>query len=187
MLYTDLTGVAVWIGTDTAMYPIEGILMDENSIESLFDLPESKLEKLKIETWPLMQSPLSVDFDAVDEDMAMCEGFAVFYGGALNRILSFEGKLYSVDVDRLKPAEISSDYARYYFCANANGGPLIIVRDGLIITGVLQPNDASVTARIQAQARAIGGLQVELPPTEEEPGDDGQEQLEFEEGQDDAD
>ena len=188
VLYTDYSGKAAWIGTDTAMYPIEGILIDENSIESLFDIQESKLEKLKIETVPMLQCPLEVDFDEIDEDMLMCVGYSVYCGGALNRMLSFDGKLYSVDVDRLKPAEISSDYARYYFSVNAGGEPIITVRDGLIVTGLLKPNEAFITELIQQQGKAIGDLQIEKPYAAAKPATDGYEQLEIDgEGTGDAD
>lgn len=154
VLYTELAGKVTWIGTDDTMYPTEGVMIDENSIINLFDLSEKKAEKVKIETVNISDGNL-MPFVGLDdaliqvEESRMFSWVAIYLKGSLHKALSYGGKLYMVDVNKLKPAVGDDDYLQFYFTRNKNGDPLIAVMDGVILSGIIWPDPSYVVQGIK--------------------------------------
>ncbi len=160
VLYTESNGKVTWIGTDETMYPTEGVMIDENSIINLFDLSDKKAEKVKIETVFLSAGNLTPYVGMDDaliqtEESRMNSWVAVYQNGSLHRALSFGGKLYMVDVNKLKPAIGDDDYLQFYFTRNSAGNPLIAVMDGLILSGIVWPDPSYL---VQGVKKLLGQM-----------------------------
>ena len=73
ILYTSRDGTAEYIGTEDAMYPIDGFSIEESSLESLFDLSGKTMEKVKINSIPVTESGLYVAIGGYGSDSVMIE------------------------------------------------------------------------------------------------------------------
>lgn len=140
-LYSPQSGVQ-WIGDGGAIYPIYDLpRMSGNSVFTLFDIPEGKRDKIAL--WQYNELPKKVSFYDYDEgeclmeqgDLSICFG-----GGYLIPLKSSLGAVY-INKKYLEPFKDSESGVQLYERNTSSGAVYIVVKEGLLITGVIFPYD----------------------------------------------
>lgn len=151
-----------YLGTAQAAYPAENIKIQKTSIPTLFD-------------WPTALGDMNVDVMELEGSMMMPEG------GIVGIPFREEGKLFPemeigdfvlmsdretreilfVQEELIRAAEKTEGYQMFHRGENANGEPLVIISDGMIVTGIVRPVKQKTAERIAATMRCLG----ELTPT----------------------
>lgn len=140
---TDLDGVVTqWISDGRAVYPLGGIpFLDEETVCTVFDIPEKKQEKMMIrcQSWP--ESLRVDDYDSSDkvvEPMAM----SINYGGyTVIPMVTRGGGIMYIQKKYLGPLEDAQDILTYCERVSTAGQKYIAVFNGLLLAAIIFPYD----------------------------------------------
>ena len=148
-----------YLGTARAAYPVDNIEIQKTSIPTLFD-------------WPSAIHDMDVTEMAMEGSMMMPEGGIVGIpfreGGKLFPEMEINGwtamsdsttrEILFVPEELIRAAEKTEGYQMFHRAENANGEPLVIISDGMIVTGIVRPIMQRAAERIAAAMRCLGGL-----------------------------
>lgn len=184
-----------YIGTTSAIYPADNMQLDKLSICTLFDMSDA-VQALRVERRMLEESdimPETFDFAGVcGTERQLRESIVINYLGdtLLGLVDDAAGMLLFVEMDYIRAAEKTEGYLIYHLAENKKGEPLVILSDGMIVTGVVKPipkktaNSARGLLWALGSTSAIGSPDAgvaEEQPAEQLPGQmDMQEMLEEE-------
>ena len=141
--HTDQDGVVTqWISDGRAVYPLCGMpFLDEETVCTVFDIPEKKQEKMMIRClgWP---ESLRVDdynsSDKVVEQMAL----SINYGGyTVIPMVTRGGGITYIQRKYLGPLEDAQDILTYCERVDARGQKYIAVINGMLLAAIIYPYD----------------------------------------------
>ena len=149
-----------YLGTHDAAYPVDNIEIQKTSIPTLFD-------------WPTALADMNVDVVGMPGSLMMPES-----GTIVDIPFRDEGKLYPemaignftlmsdrvskeilfVPEELIRAAEKTEGYQMFYRRENAKGEPLVIISDGMIVTGIVRPAMKKTAKRIAEAMICLAGL-----------------------------
>lgn len=153
VVYTSQRG-RQWIGTWGCMFLAEeGMKLNESNVAGLLDFDEKEQKRIKFfeqalegcGLYPLPRLDLN-EMTQIGLDIKTGDTFTV---------LEFDGKTYLVNNKRIKGAVGSAEYRRYYLGWNAADAPLIVIDDGMVHAGVVQPESADFVEAVQKTLRRV--------------------------------
>lgn len=150
MIY-ETGGARQWIGTLEAIYPADGLQITKNSIRTLFDMPDAD-KRMEIGVEDIFKSELVPSEEEIAVEL---EGWTelncripIFYLGEKVYPLTHRDGILFVQSDYVKPAIRKNDYLVFKLARNGFGHPLIMIGNGLEVTGVAKPVPAKTAASI---------------------------------------
>lgn len=150
MIY-ETGGARQWIGTLEAIYPGDGLQIGKESIKTLFDMPDAD-SKMEIGVDDIFKSELVPSDEETEMELAawteLHGGLPIFYAGEKLYTMTHEGGILFVRADYVKPAIRKNDYLVFKLARNGFGHPLIMIGNGLEVTGVAKPVPAKTAASI---------------------------------------
>lgn len=159
-----------WIGTHTAAWPVESDLqLTEGSIASIFDLEPRKAERMDILALPfaygarLYTNP-TMEWDAYELGIVECFGERYL-------LLACRGQMLVVDMEKVKAARSAEDYQEIKVGVNADGEPLVLVKDGMLTTAVIMPEGEKTVNAIRTMVRRMA-QSCGLPAADETDGEE---------------
>ena len=169
-IYRDIGGEQ-WIGTHTAAWPVEGDLeLTQGSIAAIFDLTAKKAAQMDILALQLEQDSRLYADPATEWDAQ--ELGIVEYLGERCLLLTCCGRLLVVDMAKIKAARCAEEYQGMKVSVNADGEPLVLVKDGMLTTAVILPESKkavdTIRAMIARMAQSCGLLAAGETDDEEE-------------------
>ena len=138
-----------WIGTHTAAWPVEGDLqITEGSIAAIFDLTAKKAAQMDILALPLGQGSRlyadpATEWDTYELGIVECLGERYL-------LLACRGQMLVVDMAKVKAARSAEEYQGMKVSVNADGEPLVLVKDGMLTTAVIMTEGESTVNAIRA-------------------------------------
>lgn len=150
-----------WMSNGAAMWPIDGIRIDANSVPALFDLSKKQLDECKIREQNITNSMKTVE--PVDGEEMLIDLGKVWENGVFFRALqSKEGVLY-IDCGLEKPAENGRDLT--YAKRQRGDWICIAVYDGMLASAIIMPYRGDI---METRLRKIADLPVVLHGKEEQ-------------------
>lgn len=155
IIYHD--GDRQYIGTTDAIYPADNLKLTPASVATLFDMPDA-LDALRIEESHLH----AYDIAPVRESRApnLREGGVINYLGEVLYALvdDVSGSVLWVQADYIKAAEYTEGYRMYRLAENKHEEPLIVIKDGLLVIGVVKPIPKRTAESISGMLDALSNL-----------------------------
>lgn len=152
-----------WIGNNVAFWPVDGIVLTEESIPAVFDLTPKKLEKIIVRTWnPQDDSEKRVTREKMPDVEILCEASMVqikYHSITYIPIYTEQGVMF-LDAGHLKPAENSDGYLEFYVRRNEYGHVLIACYGNLFVSAVVVPVPESVAEEILDAVNLFGNMPV---------------------------
>ena len=138
ILYNAADGTQ-WISNGAAMYSLKGMppLAPENVLR-FFGVPANKIGEWQCEMTELPEgidfSDMSTDDESVEPMIAWIEWMGETYC-----FFAHEEKVYSVNVDYIKPIIGKDEYITYFKRETDSGGFMLAVMDGLELIALIMP------------------------------------------------
>ena len=136
-------GPMQWIGTKSAAYPVEDVRVTREAVKTLFDWPDVEAD-ISVGEMPLFAAGMMPDSvlraDVVVQQWQKLEqGISVYSAG--ERLWSFihAGAVMFLKEDKIKPAIRKGEYQAFTLTYNRQGQPLIVISNGLMVTGIVRP------------------------------------------------
>ncbi|MBQ7885513.1 MAG: hypothetical protein IJ313_01315 [Clostridia bacterium] len=159
-----------YLGMLEAIYPADNIEISKASIPTLFDMPDA-LNDLIVDEMVLEGSDLMpvAGFESVpfNELGKLFETMAVNYLGAQLVGMTCGPDILFVQEKYLGAAEKTEGYQMYHLVHNEKGEPLVMISDGMMITGIVRP----ITRRtVQSILEMMRGMINQQPCGSPDPG-----------------
>ena len=154
-----------WIGTNEVCFLAdESVKLTQDAIITIFELDDKKLEKVKINEMPLIESGM-LPLHGWSEEAIMGEYMAVLEenGRRYKMLESKDHRLYIMDEEFIHGAVGQREYRRFALGYSADEQPLIIMSNGLIENCIAKPKGGKTTAEIQKHYRNLGFMQPGIP------------------------
>lgn len=139
---TEEGEITQWLSDGRACYPLLGIpYLDEETVCTVFDIPEKKQEKMMIrcQDWP---ASLRVDDYNNADRMVDPMALSINYGGyTVVPMLTRGGGITYIQKKYLAPLEDAADVLIYCERVDSNGQRYIAVFNGLLIAAIIYPYD----------------------------------------------
>lgn len=148
--------VAQYISDGSAVYPICGLPeLDEESILTIFDVPEKDREKWFVK---YAQLPEEINFEDTDasERPIEEENISIMYAGRALKPLKTRRGLVFIDSRYLSPLSDVLDVLGFYEWITPYGTPYIVAKAGFLLQAVIMPYDvihAEFVERLQELTR----------------------------------
>lgn len=133
--------VTQYIGDGGACFPIAGLpYLDEESILTIFDVPEKQRENWYFKSAPL---PEGIDFSdtAAGERHIEAGNLSIVYAGRTLKPLQTRGGLVFIESRYLAPLSDVMDVLELYERQMRGGTPYIVAKAGLLLQAVIMPYD----------------------------------------------
>lgn len=148
-----------YLGTAQAAYPVDNIEIQKTSIPTLFDWPKAlhdmDVTEMAMEGSMMMPEGGIVDIPFREEGKLFPE---MEIGGWTAMSDSTTREILFVQEELIRAAEKTEGYQMFHRRENANGEPLVIISDGMIVTGIVRPAKQKTAERIAAAMRCLGAL-----------------------------
>jgi hypothetical protein len=153
---SDDNGVVVqWLGDGGGFYPMYGLpVLDEEGIYRMFDVSEKARDKTYFHHGQINPVLNVNDFDPSEVE-AVDAGVTISYGGRVLLPLYYPGGVLFIQTKYLEPVEDKADYMGLYVRRMANGGEYVVVKVGMLVTGVIMPmeiTDENFVQRLETVA-----------------------------------
>ena len=147
--------VSQWVGTQDALYPVEGLTVSEEMLQVLWELSPAQINA--IEEHPVHHAPEFlrslpglVEKDSVKPIcIAQVMGYQAMKCG--------EQGVVFVDPDKLRPCGDWRQFVIHY----DNAGPWVVVYDDGKLNAVVRPVDNEKAMQLLAIAKVVAGRKVE--------------------------
>ena len=141
IIYQD--GPMQWIGTGDAAYPLEDVDATVASVKTLFDWPDVEAD-IGVFEKTLEEMGLAPDGVArcdvrSDKWPKLIQGITIYCGGDKIIPLVCGMNVLFVWAERIRPAIRKGEYLEFRLAHNQDDEPLIMVNNGLMVTGILRP------------------------------------------------
>lgn len=151
-----------YIGTLEAIYPASDVEIGKASIPTLFDMPDA-LDDLRVDERQLNDSDLMPveglrSYFASEGQLREAIGLNWLGEQVLGLASDDARTILFVRMDYIRAAEKTEGYAMYHLAHNAKGEPLIVLSDGLIMTGIVKPIPERTAQSILTLMRGLTGL-----------------------------
>lgn len=134
------SGGRQWISNGSALFPLYNLPhLSQENIFTMFDIPEDKRDKYYFEQRDGLPSGLCFD-DTVESEQPITRGMIsiVLHGRILEPLQTSVGILY-INQRYLAPFDDAKNGIELYERADANGRIYIVVKDGMLLCGVILP------------------------------------------------
>lgn len=170
MIYND--GGRQYLGTGEAAYPADNVGLGKTSIPTLFDMPDA-LSDMTVEEMDMEYSGLMptarLDGIAFERSGLLVPAMAITYldepllalTGNESREVLFVRRAY------IDAAEKTEGYQMFHRQKNAHGEPLVVLSDGMMVTGIVRPIPHRTAESLMALMRGLAGL---IPIGSPDPG-----------------
>ena len=153
VVYTSQRG-RQWIGTWGCMFLAEeGMKLNQDNVAGLLDFDEKEQKKIHFAEMALEGADL-YPVPRRDQNEMTQIGLDIKTGDTFT-VLEFDGKTYLVNNKKIKGAVGSAEYRRYYLGWNSVDAPLIVIDDGMVHAGVVQPESADFVEAVQKTLRRV--------------------------------
>ena len=145
-----------YIGDGMTAYPVSGLPeLDEESILTIFDVPEKQREDWLVRVMP---APDGINFDDTDANEKMIErdNLSIIFSGKTLKPLQTRRGLVFIQSTYLSPVSDVLDVLELYERFTPNGTPYIAAKAGFLLQAVIMPYDvinAGFVERLQRLAR----------------------------------
>ena len=141
IIYQD--GPMQWIGTGEAAYPLEDVEATVASVKTLFDWPDVEAD-IRVFEKTLEDVGLAPDGVArcdvrSDKWPKLIQGLTIYSGGDKIVPLVCGMNVMFVWAERIRPAIRKNEYLELRLAYNKDDEPLVMVNNGLMVTGILRP------------------------------------------------
>lgn len=132
-----------WIGTGEAAYPLEDVEATVAAMKTLFDWPDIEADIAVVEK-TMDEIGLAPD-DAASCDVVsngwekLSQCISIHSGADKIVPLACGMNVMFVWAERIRPAIRKNEYLEFRLAYNKNDEPLIMVNNGLMVTGILRP------------------------------------------------
>lgn len=150
----DQLGERQMIGTESAAYPVDHLMLTKDSIRTLFDWPDVANE-LRIETMQLEESRLHPGYAPCFKMEQLRTGMPISYIDETIIPLMAGNRILFVRADYVNAAEKTEGYAMYYLAQNGRGEPLVVLGDGLFITAIIRPLPKRTAESVRTYLRSM--------------------------------
>lgn len=159
IIYNSASGKQ-WIGTQTAMYPTDGLLLERQTIPTLFDMPDAKnrmeIGEMEMEMCPLMPIDGEAEIQ-LDEWPELQMGMPIFaWGEKIYTLLDHQGRIFFVRENKVKPAIKGNEYMKFRLAVDAWGQPLVVIGDGMMVNGIVKPNNITEAQAMTEMLQKMG-------------------------------
>ena len=136
-------GPMQWIGTGEAAYPLEDVeataasvktLLDWQDVEADIGVCEKTLEEMGLAPDNVVRCDVRSD-----KWEKLVQGITIYSGGDKIVPLVCGMNVLFVWAERIRPAIRKGEYLEFRLAYNKNDEPLIMVNNGLMVTGILRP------------------------------------------------
>lgn len=177
-------GTMQWIGTGEAAYPLEDVEATVAAVKTLFDWPDVEADIAVVEK-TMDEMGLAPD-DVANCDMMssgwekLSQCISIYSGGDKILPLACGMNVLFVWWERVRPAIRKHEYLDFRLAHNKDEEPLIVVTNGLMVTGILKPmyqTQAEIcveTLRKMSEFVPVGTPNDRKKPEEEQEEIDGQ-------------
>jgi hypothetical protein len=153
---SDDSGVVVqWLGDGGGFYPMYGLpVLDEEGIYRMFDVSEKAQDKTYFHHGPISPA-LNVNDFAPGEVEAVDAGVTISHGGRVLLPLYYPGGILFIQTKYLEPVEDQAEYMKLYVRKMSNGSEYVVVKAGMLVTGVIMPveiTDENFVQRLETVA-----------------------------------
>ena len=144
-----------YIGDGMTAYPVSGLPeLDEESILTIFDVPEKQREDWFVRVMP---APEGINFDDTDanEKMIDRDNLSIIYSGHTLKPLQTRRGLVFIQSRYLSPVSDVLDVLELYERFTSSGTPYIVAKAGFLLQAVIMPYDvinAGFVERLQRLA-----------------------------------
>lgn len=155
-------GPMQWISTGEAAYPLEDVDVTTASVKTLFD-------------WQDVESAIGVvektleDMGLAPDGVVRCDvrsekwpkliqGFSIYSGGDKIVPLVDGMNVLFVWAERIRPAIRKNEYLEFRLAYNQDDEPLVVVNNGLMVTGILRPMYQHEAETAVDQMRRMGAF-----------------------------
>ena len=140
-LYTG-EGEVQWISEGGAYYPLYNLpALDEESVLTLFDIPESKREKIRMEIRHALPQCLSIaDRDSSERLLEQGHITVCVHGRVMLPLQTSHGTVY-INSKYMMPFSDIEAGVQLYERHTASGALYIAVKEGFLLTGIILPQD----------------------------------------------
>lgn len=151
-----------WIGNGCAFWPVDGIVLTEESIGAVFDIAPRKLDKLRVMT----MGPDYVEPRVTREPMEGQEVTCQEAGALIQRLGVTYLPLYTdegvmlLDTGHLKPADNTDGFLSCKMRRNETGNVLIACYGNLFVSAIVAPVAEEVAQEIIDAVRLIGAMPI---------------------------
>lgn len=166
-----------WIGTWSALYPVDGVVLNQGSIPALLDLNEREQENILIQEIPLEDAGVYPKEKVTPNPMTEVGLELNLYGGVI--CLTDRGRAYLLEKRMIRPAVGGDQYRQYMLGEGRNGAPTIVIYDGLLYAGVAAPLAEGETEGVLRDLRKFCFLRAGGYHAGEEEATDEGEQMEM--------
>lgn len=138
ILMRDADGVQ-WLSIESAAYKLDGMpLLDGDTVLTVLGVPSESREKWLAVERDGAEKLLENDAPGELEITADDAGVSIIYGGKLLApIYTMEGMLW-IDAELLAPTDKKEPgYRRFFLRERENGGRMIAVKEGMILTAII--------------------------------------------------
>lgn len=162
--------VQQYIGDEMTAYPVFGLPeLDEESILTIFDVPEKQCEDWFVR---VMDAPEGINFEDTDANEKMIErdNLSIIFSGHTLKPLQTRRGLVFIQSRYLSPVSDVLDVLELYERFTPSGTPYIVAKAGFMLQAVIMPYDvinAGFVERLQRLARDCA-FALELRRQEEE-------------------
>lgn len=170
MIY-ETDGNRQWIGTMDAIYPVDELQITKNSIPTLFDMPDAD-KRMEIGVEDIFKSELVPSEEEIAVEM---EGWKeldcsipIFYLGEKIYPLTHRDGILFVQSDYVKPAIRKNDYLVFKLARNSFGHPLIVIGNGMSVTGIARPLPGTTAEKIVELLGKLGEFRADGSPEKDE-------------------
>ena len=150
MIY-ETDGNRQWIGTQEAIYPVDELQIGKGSIPTLFDMPDAggKMEIGVDEIWKSELVPGDCEIEVeMDRWAELHCGSPMYHLDEKIYPMMHDGGILFVREELGKPAIRKSDYMVFKLTRNRFGHPLVMIGNGLEVTGIAKPIPKKAAANI---------------------------------------
>ena len=143
-----------WLSDNRNCYPVDGVHIHPDSIPALFDLTPKQAGGLQInEIMMLDDERLSVE--PMDSEKPLESMGAVWYAGALFRVLGSADGLIFVPVDTLKPADNKTGLLKFSERVSPTGDIMVACYSDMLVGALVHPVTQKTAESIMAVVQMI--------------------------------
>lgn len=141
-----------WVTNGTTAYLVEGMRMDIEALEALFNLPEKTRNNMVIAE-KTTADPRFTYIKYTDEESTDEAGAMVYMGAVYIALPSRSGMLY-IPLDEIKHIP---EQSRYYSVRWWHDRPLVAVRGGMFCEALVMPLDNRSAEEMRSMAAKLAG------------------------------
>lgn len=194
MIYKD--GPLTWLGTRDAAYPVADVDVNTASVKTLLDWPDVEsdigVSHMLLEASGLMPDEVIRTDVAFNRWAKLEQGMTVSVGGERVCPLVYSGGAMFVEWEKIKPAIRKGEYLDFRLAYNRAGHPLVLVTNGMMVTGIMRPMSTREAELIIETMGKLAGMRPEGTPGDAKKAEQTQEkeisgQISIEEAMQEAD